>query len=45
MYKRQVFTSNIYEQVPEYAEEQADRLEAGIFSLEEYPYRLSLIHI
>ena len=29
----------IYEQVPEYAEEQADRLEAGIFSLEEYPYR------
>lgn len=26
----------IYEQVSEYAEEQADRLEAGIFSLEEY---------
>ncbi len=26
----------IYEQVPEYAEEQADRLEAGIFSLEEF---------
>ena len=29
----------IYEQVPEQAEKQADRLEAGIFSLEEYPYR------
>ncbi len=29
----------IYEQVPGYAEEQADRSEAGIFSLEEYPYR------
>lgn len=26
----------IYEQVPEYAEEQADRLEADIFSLEEF---------
>lgn len=29
----------IYEQMPEYAEREADRLEAGIFSLEEYPYR------
>ena len=29
----------IYEQVPEYAERQIDRLEAGIFSLEEFPYR------
>lgn len=29
----------IYDQVPEYAENQVDRLENGIFSLEEYPYR------
>ena len=28
----------IYEQVPEYAEDQINRLEAGIFSLVEYPY-------
>lgn len=33
----------IYEniQIPEYAEGQLERLETGIFSLEEYPYRCS----
>ena len=33
-----VFISIFMSRFPEYAEEQADRLEAGIFSLEEYPY-------
>ena len=39
MFQRALRDLDSIYQVPEYAEEQADRLEAGIFSLEEYPYR------